>query len=257
MLRYGPSRLLRSYAGWMRVLVTRAEGQAAGLVEALEARGAEAVVIPAIAIAPLEEYGVLDAAIARMEAFRWVVFTSVNGVECFHARGGAVPDGVRVAVIGKATARAAVAAGMRVNLVPERSVAEGLVEALVPLLRAGDAVLVVRAQEGRDVLPEALAEAGAELVLAPADRDVGPKESVAAVQALFAGAGVDAVTFASSSSVRNLRELLVAAGVTLPETVRRVSIGPITSATMRELGWDPDAEAMEASVEALAEACSG
>ena len=114
----------------------------------------------------------------------------------------------------------------------------------------------MRAEDARDVLPEALNAAGARVTVAPAYRTVVPAGSIDAVQALFAGPIPDiaAITFTSSSTARNLLALCEAAGVTLPPAVIRVSIGPITSETLRSLGYAPHAEAVTASVAALAQA---
>ncbi len=116
--------------------------------------------------------------------------------------------------------------------------------------------LLVRAEDARDVLPEALRAAGAEVTIAPAYRTVVPSGSIDAVRELFRGEapGIAAVTFTSSSTARNLLALCEAAGVVLPATAVRVSIGPITSETLRSLGYAPHAEAVTASVAALAQA---
>ena len=256
-----------------RILVTRSPHQASALAEALRACGAEPVLIPAVEIVPPESYAALDASVSDVLGAHfgnradWLVFTSVNGVEAFFARlrqaaGGAVPAvpaGVRVAAIGSVTAAALEAAGWRADVVPTRAVAEGLAEALVPHARREDGIAarfrVIRAEQGRDVLFEALRAAGAEVELVPAYRTVVPEGSVEAVRRLFGvgGEGVDAVTFTSSSSVRNLLELCAAAGVELPREVVRASIGPVTSATLREVGYPPDVESTVPKVESLTE----
>jgi uroporphyrinogen-III synthase len=139
-------------------------------------------------------------------------------------------------------------------------VAESLTEALLGQLRQSDGsptrFLLVRAEEARDIVPEALRAAGADVTIAPAYRTVVPSGSMDAIRQLFESAtpGVIAVTFTSSSTARNLLALCEAAGVSLPENVSRVSIGPITSETLRSLGYPPHAEALTASVAALAQA---
>ena len=115
----------------------------------------------------------------------------------------------------------------------------------------------MRAQEARELLPQALGAAGADLVIAPAYRTQIPAGSVAAVRRMFANPDLwpDVVTFTSSSSVHNLLELLSRAELKLPAEIRRVSIGPITSQTLEEAGLPPHREATEATVRALAQAC--
>ncbi|HEV2577060.1 MAG TPA: uroporphyrinogen-III synthase [Acidobacteriaceae bacterium] len=246
-----------------RVLVTRSERQSSELATKLVELGLEPVVVPAIEVAPPSSYAVLDEALARLESFQWVVFTSANAVEAMRGRmkAGAFSSRAlpRIAAIGPATARALEAIGLAVDLVPAQAVAESLRDALVPHAVQSDGsparFLLARAEEARDVVPEALRAAGAEVVVAPAYRTVVPAESVELIRDLFGGrAGVAAITFTSSSTVRNLLALCEAAGVKLPVEVLRVSIGPITSETLRGLGYPPHAEAIEASVVALAEA---
>lgn len=239
----------------MRVLVTRAEHQSAGLAEALRARDIEPVIIPAIEIAPLDDYTTLDSAIEDIASFAWVIFTSANGAAVFLKRNGELPPWVQVAAIGRATAKPLEAAGIPVALIPDRAVAESLADALLGRLIRDDRALLIRAEEGRDVLPETLRNAGIDLTIAPAYRTVIPTASIDAVRELFSTSSIDAITFTSSSSVTNLVALLEAANQQLPETARRISIGPITSAVLREHGIPPHAEASDATVEALADAC--
>ncbi len=242
------------------MLVTRAAGQASELAEILRELGMEPVVVPAIEVAEPSSFAGLDAAIARVGEFDWLLFTSANAVEAFGKRAGLVRVAARIAAIGQATARAVEAIGLRTDLVPERAVAESMAAALMRhVRRVGGAparMLLVRAEEAREYLPETLRSAGAEVTVASAYRNVVPEGSVAAIQRVFAeaGDGSAAITFTSSSSVRNLLALCEAAGVELPRGALRISIGPITSETLRELGWPAHAEAVTASVRGLAEA---
>lgn len=246
-----------------RVLVTRSERQSSELATKLRELELEPVVVPAIEVAELPSYGALDAALAGLAGFDWLIVTSANAVEALRRRvdtaGISLGAWPRVAAIGPATARALEAIGVAVDLMPRQAVAESLRDALLPhaLQRDGSATrfLLVRAEEARDVLPDALREAGAEVVIAPAYRTVVPAGSVELIRDLFGcPAELAAVTFTSSSTVKNLLALCEAAGVRLPAGVLRVSIGPITSETLRGVGYPPDAEAIEASVAALAEA---
>ena len=261
-----------------RVLVTRSREQASELAARLEARGFEAVTVPTIALEPPASFAELDAGLVGLAGFAWVLFTSANAAEVFGERAarlglrdeggrwtaaGGEGERLRIAAIGPATARAVERIGRRADLVPEQAVAESLAEALVPQTRAGRTrMLLVRAESARDVLPERLRAAGAEVVVAPAYRNVVPEESVPMLRAMFATreSWPDAITFTSSSTAANLLRLLEAAGVRLPEdgtegkTVVRASIGPITSETLRGLGYPPHVEAREATIESLVEA---
>ena len=245
------------------MLVTRALHQASQLSTELERLGAEPVVIPVLGIAPPESYEPLDAALRGMDAFDWMVFTSANAVEAFGERlalagiDAARLAGLKIAAIGPSTARAIEKLGLEVALLPEKFVAESLAESLRGQV-AGRRVLLVRAEVARDVLPDALTAAGASVEIVDAYRNVVPEESIKGIRSLFSGdAGTtgtvpDAATFTSSSSARNFFALVDEAGCGLPSGMKLISIGPVTSATLRELGHVVDAEAQEASIPALA-----
>lgn len=239
-----------------RILITRAKGQASALATRLEALGATPILIPTIEIAPPSSYCAMDAALASIRSFDWVIFTSANAVQSFVDRARLLkldPQGKRVAAIGAATARAVVEAGMSVDLIPPQAVAESLAEALLP--HAPDSsMLLIRAADGRAVLPETLSGAGAAVTIAEAYRNVIPTESIAELRTLFATSPPDAITFTSGSTAHNLVALLEAAAVRIPDGVVLASIGPITSQAMRDLGIEPTIEATEATIPALVEA---
>jgi uroporphyrinogen-III synthase len=245
-----------------RILVTRPRGSASKLAEKLEAEGAETISIPAIELAPPASFCALDAALVTLSSYDWLLLTSANAVEAMMNRARLLrvrPYARRIAAIGPATARAVVESGLAraVDLVPSRFVAEGLVEALLPHA-PGARMLLVRAAVAREVLPDQLVQAGAELTVVEAYRTVVPRESVEAVAALFRGPlPPDAIPFTSASAAQNLQALLDAAGVSLPPETMLASIGPVTSLAMREMGWKPAVEASEATLDALVQALAG
>lgn len=244
-----------------RVLVTRAAQQGSALAEHLGALGLEPVLVPALELLPPSRPEALEAALSQLERVDWVVVSSVNAVPVLAAslQAGQKPPKVRVAAIGWATAAALEAAGIAVDLVPPAAVSESLADALLPFARdaAGDAgrFLLVRAEEGRDHLPDRLRLAGAEVAVAPAYRTVIPHGSVALLQDALSptGKGVQAITLTSASTVRNLLALCEAAQMSLPRTALRVSIGPITTAALREAGYPAHAQSPAATVASLAE----
>jgi uroporphyrinogen-III synthase len=243
-----------------RVLVTRAREQASQLSIALRAAGAEPIEVPAIAIAPPHSYAHIDGAIASLKEFDWLVFTSANAVRVFCERAlyaGVHPAAstIKIAVIGPATAEAVLEAGMHIALVPQKYVAEWLLKALRPVV-GGERVLLVRAEVARDVLPSGLWAAGAEVTVADAYRNQLPEGSVAKLKQYFSDETLipQVVTFTSSSTARNAHALLLAAGVILPPETVLASIGPVTSATMEELGWEPTVEARESTIAGLVKA---
>lgn len=243
----------------IRVLVTRARHQASALADELTVLGGTPILIPTIEIAPPESLDRLDQAIKNLASYDWLIFTSVNAVEAFEKRRQALgkqsKEMPKLAAIGSSTARALDAIGMKPDLTPPTAIAESLAASLLEKFSPTEPTrcLLVRAAEARDLLPQALREAGAEVDIAPAYRNVIPADSIGALQALFSAPSAypDAITFTSASTVRNLLSLVEAAGLDLPRRILRVSIGPITSATLRELGYPPDLEAPEASIPSL------
>ncbi len=166
----------------------------------------------------------------------------------------------RIAAIGPATAQALASLHLTPDLIPPHAVAESLAQSLLPHITPGQTrILLLRAEHARDILPDTLTAAGAHLTLTPAYRNLIPLESIPLLQSIFAAPGTwpDAITFTSSSTASNLLTLLDAAHLTLPpdgalgRTILRASIGPITSATLRDLGYPPHLEAREATIPSL------
>jgi uroporphyrinogen-III synthase len=232
------------------ILVTRARHQAGRLAEELRARGADVTEIPAIAIVPPESYADLDAALHNLSQYHWLIVTSANTAHALRDRivALALPAGawahLKIAAVGAATAQAVRGLGLDISLTPPEYIAESLVAALGDQLR-GQRVLLARAAIARDVIPDALRSRGAAVDVVDAYRTIIPEDSVAAMRTLFAPVGSipDAATFTSSSTVTNFLALLREAGVKAPSSLKAISIGPITSATLRENGWEPAAEA--------------
>ncbi|HZB08131.1 MAG TPA: uroporphyrinogen-III C-methyltransferase [Rubrobacter sp.] len=248
-----------------RVVVTRAMAQAGELSADLEKLGAEVHEFPTIEISPPEDFGPLDAAISDLDSFGLIVFTSVNGVEAFLKRLQhhgldlrALPRDAKVAAIGPATAERIEQAGLRVDVVPEEYRAEALIEALDAPPLAGERVLIPRAKVAREVLPEKLRKAGAEVVVPPAYESVPSSEGKEEVSLRLQSGEIDCVTFTASSTVENFAGAFGAeeAARLLSET-RVVCIGPITAATARKHGVTVDAEAKEYTIPGLVEAVTG
>jgi uroporphyrinogen-III synthase len=257
-----------------RVLVTRAAHQAGQLSEGLRALGAEPVEVPVLEIAPPDDFGPLDNALHALGSYDWLVLTSANAVKALEKRaallgvalGAAAPK--QVAVVGTGTEAAARHVGLAVTLVPERFVAESLVEnllceaalkghgfsradesgnrigALAPESTfSGQRILLARAAVARDVIPDALRAAGASVDVVDAYRNVMPEYAPALLRAALEK-GIDAATFTSSSSALHLAEAARAAGLSFPFAgVAAISIGPITSQMLREARWEPAVEA--------------
>ncbi len=235
-----------------RVLVTRAAAQAGKLSAGLRALGVEPVEVPVLEMQPPADPAPLDRALRALDAYDWLILSSANAVSALAWSG--LSDRMtclKVAAVGESTAAAAREAGLPVALVPEKYVAESLVDAMLQRTReeaatqnlTGLRFLLARAEVARDVIPEALRAAGAEVDVVDAYRNAMPKDAPKLLCAAMAQ-GVDAATFTSSSSAKHLADAARAAGIDFPLIgVRAISIGPVTSQTLRELGWEPAAEA--------------
>ncbi|MFI5047596.1 MAG: uroporphyrinogen-III C-methyltransferase [Acidimicrobiia bacterium] len=233
------------------VVVTRAREQTSELRTALEVLGAEVVELPAIAIEPL------DVTLPDLSGAGWLVFTSANGVDAFFERGLApagldsrVLAGHRVAVIGPGTRRSLSARGVEADLVPERLVAESLLDAFPPPASDGERVVIARAEQARDVLPDGLRARGYDVEILPVYRTVQAEPDDATLARVRAG-GIDAITFTSSSTVTNLCDLLDT--VPDPQPIV-VSIGPVTSEAARTRGLRVDAEADPHTIDGVVDA---
>lgn len=243
------------------ILVTRARRQAGRLSDELRRLGADVLEIPAIEIVPPESYAALDAALGNLSQYQWLIVTSLNGAQALRERmtalGVAAGDLARlqIAAVGSGTAQALRDGGLAVAVTPREYVAESLLEALGSRT-AGERVLLARAAVARDVIPDALRAQGATVDVVDAYRTVIPADSVTAIRTNFSQAGLapDAATFTSSSTVTNFLALIREAGVAVPAGMKAISIGPITSATLREHGWEPAAEADPHDLDGLVEA---
>jgi uroporphyrinogen-III synthase len=243
-----------------RVLVTRAAHQAGKLSDGLRALGAEPVEVPVLKIRPPASFEPLDAALQQFDSYDWLILTSANAVHALVERATALgialsqPSSLQVAAVGEATASAARKAGLQVAFVPEAYVAESLVEGLLQSLQyrtSSQRILLARAAVARDVIPDALRTADAVVDVVDAYRNLLPDAAPELLrQALRSG--LDAATFTSSSSATHLAEAACAANVAWPfAAVPAVSIGPITSKTLRELGWEPAVEAVPSDIPGL------
>ncbi|MDY0312472.1 MAG: uroporphyrinogen-III C-methyltransferase [Desulfobacterales bacterium] len=240
------------------IVVTRARAQASDLVARLGELGAECLECPTIRVVPPDDWAPLDAAIAALDRYRWIVFTSVNGVSYFFQRLFALGHDVRrlghlrTAVIGPATAARLADFGICSDIVPESYRAESVVDAFAHQDLSGARILLPRAAEARPVLPEELSRLGARVDEIPVYHTVPDDSGRRALVAALEKQTIDMVTFTSSSTVRNFKALLPAdrfealmAGVTV------ASIGPITSETAAGLGFHVDLSAATFTIEGL------
>lgn len=247
-----------------RIVVTRARAQASDLIHQLSELGAECIQCPTIQVMPPKDWSPVDSAIASLDQYEWIVFTSVNGVDFFFnrlfERGLDVRQlgHIQIAAIGPATAERLHIWGLRSDIIPESYRAESVVAAFAGRSVTGSKVLLPRAKVARSVLPVELNRMGAivEEVTVYETRQAGT--DAAELVERLADDNVDMVTFTSSSTVKNFHRLLPAdrAG-RLMQGVLVASIGPVTSQTIRELGMAVDIEAETYTIPGLVEAVVG
>lgn len=244
-----------------RILVTRAREQAGGFAELLEAQGAEVLEFPLIAFAPPGTWRPLDQAVGQLETYRWVIFTSANGVDAFFLRLRALRQdsrrlgSARICAIGPATAEALERHSIVPDVVPTEFRAEGIIEAFGQHDLQGAGILLPRAEVARDVLPRELEKRGATVDVVPVYRTVkaGPDGSV--LKQLLLERKLDLLTFTSSSTVTAFVELLEKEDLKgLMEGVRVACIGPITAETAERFGLAADIVPEKYTIPALAEA---
>ncbi len=263
---------LKKLLGWRerqplfgkRILITRALRQAHGFARKIMQLGGEPVCLPAIALVPPEDYAPLDDALARLPEYDWVVFTSANGVNFFMQRLQELKIDIRklrgeIAAIGPATAEAVSRFGLQVAYRPGEYRAEALLEGLGGMIPAGRRVLLPRAAEAREVLPEGLRSQGIRVEVVPVYRTVPAGAGYKAVVRELLGDGrIHIITFTSSSSVRNFASLFADEDMNrLLERSRVACIGPVTAGTARSLGMRVDIVAREYTVDGLLKSIAG
>ncbi len=236
-----------------RILVTRPRAQAADLCGKLSALGAQPILFPTIEIAPLDDYTALDRAIAALDKYSWIVFTSVNGVVAFWNRldlsGLKDLTGLpcRVAAIGPATAQALEKRGVRPHFIPDEYVAEAILEGIGDV--NGQWILLPRADIAREVLAVELGKRSAIVHEIAAYRTLPAGLDPAGLYELRRG--VDAITFTSSSAARNFVALTQYPLHPLHPLTKIACIGPITAQTAREVGLPADIVATEYTTDGL------
>ena len=243
----------------LRVLVTRPRQQMSALSRLLTEHGAEPVEAPAIEIAPVEDAAELDAALAALGTFDWVVFTSVNGVAAVFERFAALGrdarafGGAQVAAVGSATAEALAERGIAADYVPRTFTTAAIADGFSGIDMRGKRVLLPRADIAPTNLADALRARGAEVASIAAYRTLKPPDADARTREALASGTIGAAAFTSSSAVRNLMEALDG-DARLLDGVMIASIGPVTSAAAREAGLRVDVEAPVHTVPGLVEA---
>ena len=267
ILVVGPVVDLRESLSWFDtlplfgkgVVITRPERQADDLARLLKAQGANPIAFPTIAILPPEDWTELDTALSRIESYHWIIFTSANGVHFFFERlsqqGKDIRDlkGIKICCIGPATAHQIESRGIRVDLVPEEYVAEGILKSFAAMDLTGKKILIPRAARARDILPQTLKGQGADVTVAMTYRTVGSGRKKEELSGLIEAGEVDVITFTSSSTVTHFVETMGPEYV-LPPGVQIACIGPVTAQTAQKAGFRVDIQQKEYTMEGLVKA---
>jgi uroporphyrinogen-III synthase len=234
-----------------RILVGRARHQAGSLSASLRGLGAAVIEIPFIEIQKPKSYQQLDHALKNIKSYDWLILTSANGVEAMWQRVRKLRltrrnlKHLQIAAIGPATKAAIVKHGLKVKMVPEEYVAESVVKGLRDKIK-GKRVVLVRAKVARDVIPEELRKAGAQVDVVEAYETVVPDKSRSRLRMLMKSRRrPQIVIFTSSSTAKNFAELIGEARDGIQNNIQFASIGPVTSATLRELQMPVAIEARE------------
>ena len=238
------------------VVITRPQRQADDLARLLTDQGASSLAFPTISIKPPSDWSELDRAIGQLESYQWLIFTSANGVHFFFERlrekGRDIRDlkGIKICCIGPATARQIEARGIRVDLVPDKFIAEGILKSFASMNLSGQRILIPRACRARDILPENLKKQGAIVDVATTYQTINSgRKKEELVEWINAGE-VDVVTFTSSSTVTNFVEIM-GADYALPPHIKIACIGPVTAATAKKAGFQINISQEEYTMEGL------
>lgn len=248
------------------VVVTRAREQASGIRKELSERGANVIQFPVIKVKPLSDYTLCDMAINQLEEYGWIIFTSVNGVKFFWNRlekAGLDSRSLgksKIAAIGPATVEALKSHGIHPDFMPDSYVAEKVAEGIIE--RAGDSlksckVLLPRALEARNVLPDMLADKGAIIDVCPVYETVPEKGSREEILSYLKNKCIDCISFGSSSTVHNFFGLIPANILLEHSEVSLAAIGPITARTLQEYGLNCDIMPGEYDIPGLVNAITG
>ena len=253
LLVVGPVVGLRDTLNWFEsrplfgkgVVITRPEAHAESFTVLLHEQGARAIHFPTIKIVPPETWTALDEALGRLADYAWIIFTSANGVRFFFQRlqeqGRDVRElkNIRICTIGPATAVILEAMGIKVDLVPEEYISEGIVKSFQGQDIRGARILLPRAETARDVIPTGLEKMGAQVDVVTVYRTISSGRHSEELDRLIKDGKVDVITFTSPSTITYFIEIM-GRDYALPPQVKIAAIGPVTAAAVNKAGLKVD-----------------
>jgi uroporphyrinogen III methyltransferase/synthase len=241
------------------IVITRPKEQAEEFADLLRRQGAKVIHFPTIKIVPVAAGHELDQAIGNVEAYQWLIFTSANGARLFFQRFGELGRDirdlkeVRICTIGPATAAVVEERGIKVDLIPESFVAEGVVEAFRNREIGGQRILLPRAEVARDIIPEGLTQLGAQVDVVDVYRTVSSGVEGGWLKKLIHQGEVDIITFTSPSIFKNFMEIM-GKDFQLPSGIKIACIGPVTAAVVEKAGLKIDIMPERYTIPGLVEA---
>ncbi|MEA1971146.1 MAG: uroporphyrinogen-III C-methyltransferase [Thermodesulfobacteriota bacterium] len=258
---------LRERLGWFEkktlfgkgIVITRPEEQSEEFAALLRDEGARVISFPTIRIVPPEDYSDLDRAIENIEKYHWIVFTSANGVRFFFERFCKLRNdirdlkGIKICTIGPATRDRVEGYNIRVDMVPEEYISDGVVEAFRGMDVAGANVLLPRAEIAGNIIPGGLSELGANVDVATAYKTVNSGEAGETIKELMDSGKIDVITFTSPSTVTNFMDI-IGNETTIPNHIKIACIGPVTENACRKAGLGVDIMQGPYSIPGLVEA---
>jgi len=254
---------LREIANWFErkplfgrgVVITRPKEQADKFALLLYREGARVLFFPTIKIETLPDEKLFSRAVDSIESYHWLIFTSANGVEIFFSkfreRGKDLRNlkGIEICALGPATAKAIERWGLKVDVLPDTFISEGVVEALSRRDMAGKRVLLPRAETARDVIPEGLSALGCQVDVLPLYHSVCANTDRKIFLKWLERGMIDVVTFTSPSTVHNFFKIM--GEFSWPPNIYTASIGPVTASALTERGLKVHIMAKEHTIEGL------
>ncbi len=244
-----------------KILITRPKDQSTELISLLENQGAEALEFPTIQTIPASDYSGLDIAIDEIDGYDWLIFTSANGVSYFIERLLAKDKDIRtlknikIATVGPATAKRLRDLKIKVDLVPDDFLAEGLIKSFSDMGVDGIKMLLPRALKARELLPDELKKLGADLEVATAYETITAKTISAPVKKQLTEGRIDWITFTSASTVKNFIKIMDDVDIAeLSKKVKVAAIGPVTEKTAKKYGFAVEVTASRSTNSGLAAA---
>ena len=231
-----------------KIVITRSADQQKEFAVLLSSLGAETVRFPVIAITPPDSWDAADRAIENIKKYDWIIFTSVNGVLSFtdrliklHKDVSETLNDIKICAIGLKTAEVVELYGLEVDFIPDEFRAEAVADGFMEMGSPGRNVLLPRAQVGRELLPGELARMGMKVDVIPVYKTVRPDADVTGLRSMLVNREIDAVTFTSSSCVKNFLEMIGLDEYKILLTgVKIACISPVTSDTVRKYGLSVD-----------------